>query len=66
MPYGYQPENWPAFQGELDRRGIAASDVERVELRPVSEAPADTEVTVTLRSGRTESWRQRHRLASER
>ncbi len=58
MPYGYQPENWPAFQGELDRRGIAPHEVERVELRPVSEAPTDTDVTVTLRSGRVESWRQ--------
>ncbi len=58
MTYGYRPDNWPAFQSELERRGIPADDIERVELRPVSEAPTATHVTVTLRSGRVESWRQ--------
>ena len=57
MPYGYQPANWPAFQSELARRGIDAGDIERVEFRPVDAKPAETDVTVTLRSGRTESWR---------
>jgi hypothetical protein len=58
MPYGYRPDNWPAFQSELERRGIATAEIEKIELRPVSDAPADTDVTVTMRSGRVESWRQ--------
>lgn len=59
MPYAYQPENWPAFRNELEQRGISAAEIERLEFRPVSEAPAQTDVTVTLRSGRVESWRHR-------
>jgi hypothetical protein len=66
MTYGYRPENWPAFQDELERRGIEAADIEKVELRPATEAPATTDVTVTLRSGRVESWRQREENASRR
>ena len=56
MTYGYRPENWPVFQTELQRRGIAAADIEKVEIRP--ERPRNMNVTVTLRSGRVESWRQ--------
>ena len=63
MTYGYRPDNWSAFQVELERRGIAAADIERMELRPVVDAPADTGVTVILRSGRVESWN--HRPAAE-
>jgi len=77
MTYGFRPENWPAFQAELQKRGIAVSDLERVELRPKAvhaapwgvpgatgaQPPATAvrtivEVTVTLRSGRSESWTQ--------
>ncbi len=56
MTYGFCPENWPAFQSELARRGIAAPDIEKVEIRSET---AHVDVTVTLRSGRVESWRQR-------
>lgn len=58
MTYGYRPEDWPAFHVELERRGILTADVEKIELRPASDAPADTDITVTTRSGRVESWRQ--------
>ena len=56
MTYGYRPENWPVFQAELLKRRIAAGDIEKVEIRP--EQPRNLNVTVTLRSGRVESWRQ--------
>ena len=79
MTYGFRPENWPTFQAELQKRGIAVTDIERVEIRPEgAHAPARTvpdaadiqppateiragvvDVTVTLRSGRIESWSQR-------
>ncbi|MBI3827391.1 MAG: hypothetical protein HY294_15465 [Candidatus Rokubacteria bacterium] len=55
MTYGFRPENWPAFQHELDARDIATADIEKIEIRDVDPAIAD--VTVTLRSGRVESWR---------
>lgn len=66
MTYGYRPENWPVFQAELRKRRIAATDIEKVEMRPestdpdpaVTEHPRNMNVTVTLRSGRVESWRQ--------
>jgi hypothetical protein len=51
MTYGFRPEHWPAFQDELAKRHLTDADIEKVELR------ADT-VTITLRSGRVESWRQ--------
>jgi hypothetical protein len=54
MTYGFRPENWPVFQSELQKRGIATADIERVEIRPAGGAE---DITVTLRSGRTESWR---------
>jgi hypothetical protein len=63
MTYGYRPENWPAFQAELQKRGISTSDIEKVEMRPPDDPRADrhaiVNVTVTLRSGRAESWSQR-------
>ncbi|HEV8616024.1 MAG TPA: hypothetical protein VGU22_11090 [Methylomirabilota bacterium] len=52
MSYGFRPENWPAFQEELDRRQLTIADIEKLELTA-------TTVTLTLRSGRVESWRQR-------
>jgi len=65
MTYGFRPENWPAFQAELQKRGIETSDIERVELRPSAGAdaaaagrPGTVDITVTLRSGRAESWTQ--------
>ena len=67
MTYGFRPENWPVFQHELEERGIAVTDIEKVAMQPqLPSGPAaiDTamvEVTVTLRSGRVESWRQRQR-----
>jgi hypothetical protein len=63
MPYGYRPDDWPAFQSELERRGIPAAEIEKIELRPVSESPANTDITVTTRSGRVETWRQPPRPA---
>jgi len=64
MTYGFRPENWPAFQAELQKRGISAPDIEKVEMRPI-EDPVVLEdrhrivdITVTLRSGRAESWSQ--------
>jgi hypothetical protein len=59
MTYAYQPENWPAFQQELERRGIDTGDIERVEFRPTPGPATETDVTVTLRSGHVESWRHR-------
>jgi len=65
MTYGFRPENWPAFQSELRKRGIASAEIEKVEIRPSAEGDVLGEdpqrlidVTVTLRSGRSESWRQ--------
>jgi hypothetical protein len=58
MTYAFGPENWPAFQHELRARGIAVSDIERVEIRPRTvQGAADVsagmiDVTVTVRSGR--------------
>ena len=68
MTYGFRPENWPAFQAELQKRAIAVADIERVEIRPATTDPdlavegrhRNVDVTVTLRSGRVEYWRQRH------
>ena len=65
MTYGFRPENWPAFQSELQKRGIVAAEIEKIEIRPSAEADVPSEdprrvvnITVILRSGRTESWRQ--------
>jgi hypothetical protein len=33
MTYGFRPENWPAFQAELRKRGISAADIEKIEMR---------------------------------
>jgi hypothetical protein len=66
MTYGFRPENWPAFQAELQKRGISAADIEKVEMRPTEDQGAVLEarhgmadIIVTLRSGRAESWSQR-------
>jgi class 3 adenylate cyclase len=61
MTYGLRPENWPAFQAQLDARRITFDEIERLELRPEttdSLALGTVNVTVTLRSGRVESWTQ--------
>jgi hypothetical protein len=65
MTYGFRPENWPAFQAELHKRGISAADIEKIEMRPTEDPGVPPEsrhgivdVTVTLRSGRAESWSQ--------
>jgi hypothetical protein len=64
MTYGFVPDNWWTFQHELRSRGIAVSEIERVELRlrPPAESAGVTartvSVTVTLRSGRVDSWVQ--------
>jgi hypothetical protein len=65
MTYGFRPDNWPVFQAELKRRGINTTDIEKIEMRPtddpavaVDSGPGVVEVTVTLRSGRVEAWRQ--------
>lgn len=67
MTYGFRPENWPAFQAELQKRGIAFGAIEKVEIRPEMAHPdpategghRNVDVTVTLRSGRVASWKQR-------
>lgn len=61
MTYGFRPENWPGFQAELQKRGIAVGDVEKVEFRPDSLVMPSgiVAVVVTLRSGRVESWSHR-------
>jgi hypothetical protein len=60
MTYGFRPDNWPAFEYQLRVRGIAVSDIEKVELRPedTDDVAAGTMVTVTLRSGRIDRWSQ--------
>jgi len=65
MTYGFRPENWPAFQAELQKRSIRAADIEKVEMWPTADPDVVLEdrhrivdVTVTLRSGRAESRRQ--------
>ena len=70
MTYGFRPENWPVFQAELQKRGIATAEIEKVEIRPSAGANIPEEspqrlvdVTVTLRSGRTASWRQSQEAA---
>ena len=69
MTYGFRPENWPDFQAELQKRGISAADIEKVEMRPTEDQGAVLEarhgivdITVTLRSGRAESWSQRREV----
>jgi len=32
MTYRFRPENWPAFQAELLKRGITAADIEKIEM----------------------------------
>ena len=59
MTYGFRPENWPAFEHELRRRGIAVADIEKLEIRADdTDEAAGTVVTVTLRSGRIDTWSQ--------
>jgi len=65
MTYGFRPDNWWIFDQELRARGIVVSDIERVEMKPLT--PEDSianasaaMVTVTLRSGRTETWVHHH------
>jgi hypothetical protein len=69
MMYDFSPESWWPFQRELEERGIAAADVERIEIlpQPVNGPGVDPGmilVIVTLESGRVESWRQRRDRAA--
>jgi hypothetical protein len=59
MTYGFVPGNWPAFQRELEHRGLAVDDIEKVEIRPSDDAPekAMIDVVVTARSGAVHVWR---------
>jgi hypothetical protein len=59
MTYGFCPANWPAFKAELHERGIGVMDIERLEMRPEPQLGGHVSITVTLRSGRVESWTQR-------
>jgi hypothetical protein len=61
VTYGFRPEHWPTFEHELRVRGIVAGDIERVEIRPSTPAAGVVTVTLTLRSGRVESWQQPER-----
>jgi hypothetical protein len=56
MTYGLRPENWPAFDRELRARGIAVGEIEKVEMRPLTLDSTGTVVTITLRSGRVDTW----------
>ena len=58
MTYGFCPANWSTFRAELQERGIVVTDIERVEMRPAPERSRHVSITVTLRSGRVESWTQ--------
>ena len=49
MTYGFRPENWPEFQEQLEQRHLTVADIEKLEM-------TSTTVTLTLRSGRVESW----------
>jgi len=59
MTYGFSPQNWPAFQRELDERGLSVSDIEKVEIRPSpAGSPTTVDVVVTARSGQIHTWSQ--------
>ena len=65
MTYGFRPDNWPVFHAQLQKRGINTTDIEKIEMRLVDDPDVAPEhrhgvvdVTITLRSGRAESWRQ--------
>ena len=57
MTYGFCPEDWPLFHSQIEKRRIEVADIERVEMRPDS-IQNSVAITVTLRSGRVESWTQ--------
>jgi hypothetical protein len=57
MTYGFCPEDWPLFHSQIEKRRIEVADIERVEMRPDS-THNSVAITVTLRSGRVESWTQ--------
>jgi hypothetical protein len=54
MTYGFRPQNWWSFQQELRARGIAVSEIEKIEMR--SDTAPTAIITVTLRSGRVDTW----------
>ena len=59
MTYGFVPHNWYAFARELAERGLAAADIEKVEIRPTpGAAPTTVDIVVTARSGQVHTWRQ--------
>ena len=49
MTYGFCPQNWRAFEAELQEQGIAIADIEKVEMRPEGESDRMVSVTITLR-----------------
>ena len=53
MTYGFRPANWWRFERELLARGIPVPEIEKLEMRPDGRGAV---VTVTLRSGRVETW----------
>ncbi|HEV8586931.1 MAG TPA: hypothetical protein VGT02_18375 [Methylomirabilota bacterium] len=55
MTYGFVPSNWYAFARELEARGIAPGDIEKIEMRPASGTTFD--VVLTARSGEVHTWR---------
>jgi hypothetical protein len=61
MTYGFRPENWWIFERELRTRGIAVSEIEKLEMRSLATddsigTACGALVTVTLRSGRVDTW----------
>ena len=69
MTYGFVPQNWPAFRRELDARGIAVADIEKVEIRPCSDAAGSAttiDVVVTARSGQVHTWSQDEGVSAAR
>ena len=62
MTYGFVPQDWYAFARELADRGIAVSDIEKIEMRPAAGAPARMDVVVTARSGQVHTWTRDERL----
>ena len=65
MTYGFRPDNWWIFEQELRARGITVTEIERVEMRPLlpddpSGRVSSAMITVTMRSGHTETWVHQH------
>src|SRR5215831_5086917 len=48
MTYGFRPDNWPVFQAELQKRGINATDIEKIEMRPADDPAVALESRVGI------------------